>query len=293
MHAILRFALFGAAIFMSACTLDRSVLSSSSGTSWDVKPAFFCPADPVTVSWDFSHMPKNHDNCRPPNGGYGALMSCSFSSMCPMDGACIDSHCCRNDLLSTNECDDGNGCYPDFNITINADTIALSPPVERESRSVIGQRSVSPPDTTIFTIDALYNPPLRLLGESKSATMVRVSPPTRPRITFPFSCQGSPGWPVHDFNREPLATEHARIAGVQNVTGHTVIVGVNDPMRGPVTLRPGETTSVLNGSVQGVWSIRLSPTDPSMLIIPRCESTNIRDPWPDLQLDLLLECTAE
>ena len=285
-------------LMASACAIDRSGFGRAPDpVQWDVVPPYFCPGDPVTVSWDFSPMRRDHRNCRPPNGGFGSLTTCVFSRDCPMapEGAvCFDGYCCRRDLRETPGalmCDNGSGCYPAFDITIRADTLTLDPPVDHEHAYVRGTRTVAPADTTTFTIAGNYSPPGYLFESEKTSRMVRPEPPTPVTLSFLFGCTGAtPGWRQYDFNSKPLATEHVRITRVRNSSGHTIVVQRTG--REPQTLAPGEFTNLLNGNVDGVWSAGLSPLDPGFLSRPRCGPTEVSDPWPDLFIELLLICVA-
>ena len=164
--------------------------------------------------------------------------------------------------------------------------------MDSESRVVLDGRTVAPPATTTFTIEGGYNPPPFLFMERKTATMVLAAPPTSAPLNFLFACTGAtPGWRQFDFNSEPMATEHVRIAGVRNVGGHTIVIDRTDSEQ--VLLRPGEVTDRLNGKVDGVWRASISPLDPASLSRPRCGPTEVSNPWPDLPVELMFICVAD
>ena len=277
---------------LGACSLDSGGLKP--GTSWDVSPPLFCPGDPVTVSWDFSGLPRNFDSCRPRPGGYPTLTRCASSIECPATpaGRCLDDYCCSNGV-SPDLCPSDHGCISPFNITITADTFMIEPPVDSESDHVRGSRTVTPPATTVFTIAGDWINPVTLFEETKTDTLIRAVPGTPVPLDFAFACSGTtPSYSQVDLNRDPVATEHARIRSVHNPTSHTIRVTGGDPSRGPVTLRPGGTTDGLNGPVRGVWTVSLDPTDPAFLRPPRCTPTRVENPWPDLRIELILICSA-
>ena len=282
-------------MMLPACRINTGGLREANA-SWDVAPALFCPGDPVTVSWDFSRLPRHPDNCRPRNGGYPRVTACDAGSDCPATpaGRCLDAFCCARDVPS-DMCPSAGGCVSPFNVTITADTLTIEPPVESESDAVRGSRTVNPTATTVFTISGDWIRPVTLFEETKTATLIRAVPETPLEVPFPFACSGAtPGFAGVDFNRNPPATDHARIASVRNPTSHTIRVIGGDPTRGPITLRPGETTDGFNGPVRGVWSAALDPTDPAAIRIPRCTATSgPENPWPDLRIELILVCSTE
>lgn len=283
---------------LTSCILDRSGTRPPEPVKWDVVPQYFCPGDPVTVSWDFSEMNRSPENCHPRNGGYDSLTSCSSSAVCSADGVsgtCLDGYCCRSDIYMENyqRCETPGGCYGGFDITITADTLTLEPPVDSESRAVRGSRTVTPSDTVTFNLSGGISDPAALFDENKTAQMVTAAPETDIALDFPFLCNGTrPGWGTVDLAQVTTA-EHVRIAGVRNTSGHVIILTGGDPERGPVTLAPGEVTTAFNGRVGGVWMVGLSPVDRSSLRVPRCLATDVEDPWPDLQVQAILECWAE
>lgn len=276
---------------MGACQLQRAAIGTPQNQAqWDVQPPFFCPGDAVTVSWDLSHLPRSTANCNP-----AGVTSCASSATCPggpSANVCLDEICCSKSIydISSQQCPVATGCYPAFSIGISSDD--GSSVIAGETHQVTGSRSVTPSDTTTFTINGLYNPPPIIFDDSKVATMVHPAPATQTTLFFPFLCGSPPGWGVQDFNRHPLATEHAVIGSVRNNSGHTIIVRTDDPMRGPITLAPGESSAAFNGTIRGVWSAQIAPRELALLPIPRCEATHISDSWPNLSLQVMLQCVV-
>lgn len=288
---------------LSACTLNRvGIGGGGAAAQWNVEPALFCPGDTVTVSWDMSRIPRSHENCRPSNGGLATLTSCTSSSMCPaatdgMEAVCLDNHCCSQAIFESNslECPIANGCYPDFAVTITANNEELEPPVREETRRVTGSRTLTPEETTQLHFTGFYNPPMVLFEDRKTATMVTPVPPTNITAPFPFTCFGTtPGWASANFNDGTTSSENVRVAGVRNTSRNFIILGSSEPAREPVMLAPGETSAAFNGQLNGVWTASLDARrDPAALNRPRCEATNVQNPWPDLEVEILLQCAAE
>lgn len=262
-----------------------------------VEPALFCPGDEVAVSWDVSNMPRDKSHCEVLGEGYASAPSCDTTSDCPSDGNCIDGYCCPASLPSgiAQACPNHYGCYPRFDLTVTADTLTLSPPVNGENEELTGSRIVMPTATTTF------NGRVSFETESYSLTgtteMVQLTPPTSKVYNFPFVCNGAtPGWQQLDLDREygwrerKYASESVRVVSVQNTTSYTIQLNTTDPAVGPVTLEPGQRVDDFNGHPQGEWFASLSPTDPAYGVPPRCDATNITDPWPDLQVTVTLEC---
>jgi len=304
-YALKLLTIFVFSVLASGCAVDRSGLGRAPDpVSWSVVPRYFCPGDPVKVSWDFSSMRKDPRNCRPPNGGFTSLTACDNTAECQAlapGSVCQDRFCCRRELITAPGslmCDSGSGCYPAFDITITADTLSLDPPVDSESAYVRGSRTVTPYTTTTFSIAGGYvtHPPY-LFEDRKTVTMVRSAPPTSVTLTFPFVCTGAtPGWRQYDFNSEPMATEHVRIAEVRNMSGgHTILVQRtgSDPLTVTTPVRLGPPTELLNGRVDGVWSAYLDPRERGLLNRPLCGPTEVRNPWPDLRIELIFECAAD
>lgn len=283
-------------LLMGGCTLDRSGVGAN--VSMKVEPALFCPGDSVTVSWDASHMPRLPALCALMGREYATPIACSSSGGCPggsTSNACLDGFCCPRDVFMDNAraCPTEAGCYPQFSLTITGDTLS-APVVEGEERFITGERSVTPSDTTEFLLSFTrtgLGGPVEL---RKTATMVRPESSTMQTLDFPFTCLGSrPGWGQVDMDSPVFATEHVRIASVRNTSGHIINLHGGDPFRGPVTLHPGETTDALAGVPNGNWVATLSSLDPAFLRRPRCEGTNVQDPWPDLQVELELMCSVD
>ena len=154
---------------------------------------------------------------------------------------------------------------------------------------------MNPTETTVFTISGDWINPVSLFEETKTASLIRAVPETPLAVPFPFACSGTtPGFRGVDFNLDPPATEHARIASVRNPTAHTIRVIGGDPTRGPITLRRGEATDEFNGPVRGAWSVSLDRDDPAAFRMPRCTATSgAENPWPDLRIELILVCSTE
>jgi hypothetical protein len=121
--------------------------------------------------------------------------------------------------------------------------------------------------------------------------MVTRVPETNRVLDFPFQCSRSgPGWPAINVDSPRLASNNVRIINVRNVTRNTIEVTGSDRVGPPVTLIPGASTPDFNGPVRGVWTVTLSARDPARATVPACEATGIRNPWPDLQIELVLDC---
>jgi hypothetical protein len=282
-----------------ACQLNRTPIGSPQNQAqWKVEPSYFCPGDPVHVSWDLTRMPRSLTNCRPANGGLDTLRSCSASSECASDGgpgSCVDGFCCRSDIFAATplECPLATGCYPDFNVDITSSSDTLGALVTDETRQTTGTRAVTPTNTTSFTFSGFYSPPLITFEDTKTATLVTSDPATRAPVTFPFVCSGTPGYVRRDFNEHPLASEHTIITNVRNSGSHTIVLYTVGPDRAALTLSPGEATDAFNGRATGIWIASLSPRDPAYLVPPRCGATDASNPWPDLSIALTLQCSAD
>ncbi|WP_259780491.1 hypothetical protein [Aestuariispira ectoiniformans] len=266
---------------VSGCTLDRSGLGVD--LDWSVEPALFCPGDQVTVSWNLADLPRSLDTCE----------SCSSSDMCMVGQYCLDGTCCPESLPGS-QCRTSEGCLADFSLTItmSPDDMVL---VDNEQAEVVGERVLSPTETVTFDVSGGYHPPLRaFLTDTKTATLVTAVPETNVMLSFPFTCAGSgPGWANYDIDSlGPTSSEFVRIVGVRNTSGRRLELSGGDPLRGPVTIMPGEVVTDLNGKFGGRWSAAMPVLDRSILPPPVCEPTNIRNPWPDLQVELILECHA-
>lgn len=277
------------------CFLDRSGIVDP--YRWSVEPTLFCPGDPVTVSWDLSAMRRSPENCRPRNNGYDSLIRCASNRDCPDDGVCYDGYCCQRAVYEDNRlmCDAGTGgCYPGFDVTITANGDPLDPPVESESRIVRGTRTDTPAETTTYTISGGISSPALFFEESKVATRVTSMPETNHELTFLFRCDGtSPGWSYVDLDSPRLATANVRIVGIRNSSGHVIQLTGGDPATGPVRIARGEVSTAFNGPVGGRWTAVLDATDPARLTVPRCGATNITDPWPNLQVEMIFGCAVE
>lgn len=277
------------AMLVSSCKIRREGLLEEQ-TKFTVEPKLFCPGDPVTVSWDFTGLFRRPENCHPP------LRRCESNADCrdPASDRCVDGFCCTRTAheAGVENCPNADGCRPGFNITITADTLTLAPPVDSESTALTGSRTVTPTGTTNFTINADITNPVRIMTDTQTARMVTRTPETNHVMEFPFQCAagGRPGWSTINVDSPRLASENVRIINVRNTSRHFIVVTGGEPVRGPVTLTPGESTDVFNGTVRGIWSAQLAPSDPARANVPRCEGTNISNPWPDLRIELILDC---
>ena len=284
---------------LHACSLNRVGLGGGVAAQWSVEPSLFCPGDTVTVSWDMSRMQRSHDTCRPRNGGFDTLTSCTSSRICTSggeDAVCLDNHCCRRDIFERNslECPIASGCYPDFGVTVTANGADLTPALRDENRRIIGNRTLTPSETTEFAFTGFYTPPAILFEDTKTATMVTPVPPTNIAAAFEFTCFGNtPGWQSVDFNSDMSASANVRVAGIRNTTSHHIVLTSSEPDRAPIVLAPGASSTDFNGPLNGLWTARLDFRDPAALARPRCEATNVQNPWPDLGVEILLQCVAE
>lgn len=270
------------AFAFSGCTLDRSGLGVD--VDWSVEPALFCPGDPVTVSWDLSDLPRSPDTCD----------MCTSSDICMAGQYCLDGICCPESLPGS-ECRTDEGCLADFNLTIEQ-TPGPSPLVDNNQTKVVGERVLSPAETTTFDLSGGFHPPLRsFLTGPQTATLVRATPETNVALSFPFVCAGTvPGWAIHDIDAHgPTASEFVHIIGVRNTSGRRIELSGGDPLRGPVTIMPGEVVTDFNGKFGGRWQAVMPALDRGILPPPVCEPTNIRNPWPDLQVELIVDCQTE
>ena len=281
-------------VFASSCKIRRQGLLDPQ-MKFLVEPELFCPGDPVTVSWDFTRLSRSLDNCNEASTGFDRLTPCTSGADCP-GGSCLDGFCCKREFFDAGRmaCPAAEGCFPAFNVTITADTLTLEPPVESESHRLMGSRTVTPPGTTVFTMDAdLLLEPVRIMRETRTARMVTRVPETNKVLEFPFQCARSgPGWPTVNVDLPRLASDNVRIVNVRNATRNIIEVSGGDHVGPPVTLDPGASSPEFNGAVRGIWMVTLSPRDPARASVPRCEETGIRNPWPDLRIELVLECKA-
>ena len=276
------------AMLFSSCTIRRQGLLEDQ-TKFIVEPQLFCPGDPVTVSWDFTGLDRSPANCHPP------LRGCVSGAECRESEDCVDGFCCARTVhvAGVGNCPTVEGCRPAFNITITADAgVTLAPPVDGESDAVTGSRTVTPTGTTVFTMDADITNPVRIMRETRTARMVTRTPETNHVMEFVFQCAagGRPGWRAINVDSPRLASDNVRIINVRNTSGH--FIEVTGGERGRVPIMNGDSTDDFNGAIRGIWSAELSPRDPARATVPRCEGTNISNPWPNLRIELVLECVA-
>ncbi|WP_290538212.1 MULTISPECIES: hypothetical protein [Alcanivorax] len=284
-------------LLISACAVKLDGLPGDPA-QLKAEPHLFCPGDQVTVSWDARNMPRDESHCSVFGDAYSTAPSCASAAECPSDGRCVDGYCCPSDFPPgvAQVCPNHDGCYPPFAITVTADTLTLSPPVNGENETLADSRTVSPTASTRFTATLITE------GEtydmSVATEMVQLSPPSTPVYDFPFVCNGAtPGWQSIDLDREygwrerRYASDSVQVIEVTNTSGHAIQLRTSDPAVGPITLGAGESTNAFNGRPRGEWFAALSPTDPASGLTPRCDATHISDPWPDLQVSVRLECT--
>lgn len=269
-------------VFLVGCTLDRSGLGVD--VDWSVEPALFCPGDPVTVSWDLSDLPRSADACT----------SCTSSSMCMTGQYCLDGTCCPESLPG-GQCRTSDGCLANFNLTVEQSP-GTAPLVDNSETEVIGERVLMPSETMTFDISGGFHPPLRaFLTDARTATLVTAMSETNVTLPFPFTCAaGRPGYPVYNIDDHgPSGSDHVRIIGVRNTGARRVELSRVGPATGPVTISPGEVVVDFNGGYGGQWHASLPAIDRGILPPPVCDPTFIRDPWPDLQVELILDCQVE
>lgn len=285
-----------ALFLLSACAVSTDGLPGDPA-HLKVEPKLFCPGKEVTVSWDVGNMPRDRSHCTILGEGYASDSSCATTADCPTDGNCVDEYCCPSSFPSgiAQACPNRHGCYPPFELTVTADTLTLTPPVNDESEELSGSRTVIPTATTTFNGRVSFEGETYTMTET--AEMVQLTPPSTPVYEFPFVCSGaSPGWQPLDLDREygwrdrRYASTNVRVVKVVNTTGHVIELRTSNPAVGPVTLESGDDTEAFNGHPQGEWSASLSPSDPAYLVTPRCEATDITDTWPDLHVEVTLEC---
>lgn len=281
-----------AATSLTGCFLDRSALAPPA--TLIVEPRLFCPGDPVEVGWDASGVPRNPVFCAALGRDFREPVACASSGECPGGATCLDGYCCPGDIYAGNSaaCPTSAGCVAPFDLTITGDPVEVTPPIA-ETSQLRGRQAQSPSESTVYTLDITYTGGRHPYRASMLAEMVTVDPPTGTRTRFRFTCDGgTPTYTVFDMDRPRFASEHVRIASVRNVSRNTIVLAGPDPARPAVTLRPGESTDAVAGTATGHWTGRLSPLDPAALRVPRCEPTDIRDPWPDLDVEWTLVCAV-
>ena len=196
---------------VSSCSIDRQG-TLPPGVNWSVEPPLFCPGDPVTVSWDFNRMERSPGNCRPRPGGYavGEPIRCVAGSDCPASpaGICLDNACCTNEMRATSpaRCPTEDGCLPAFVLTVRAaPPLPTEPVINRESNNAQGERTVTPSATTTFTMDLDITPPVVLVRQTKTATMITSRTGDRADAPVPIRLLGwhDAGIPTDRPHRQP------------------------------------------------------------------------------------------
>lgn len=290
--------LFVGLLLLGGCSLNR-VGVGGSPVNFTAEPLLFCEGDPVTITWDATRTPRNPGWCVVHGREYSPPPACSSSNECPGgsgENACLDGYCCPSALYAGNPgaCPTAAGCYPTFSLAITANTFTIDPPIN-ERQFVEGERQVFPSETTDFhlryTYAGLSSP------EEFSRTVQRVSsdPAERRELHFPFSCnERNPAWQWHDMENPVYASENVQVIAVRNITPHIIQLSSTEPPRDPVTLRPGESTEVFNGAIEGgLWVASLSPLDRASLTRPRCTATGVENPWPDLAVEVTMGCPID
>lgn len=282
--------LCGLLLFMSGCAVDTSGLGRPG--SFVVEPRYFCPEETVTLHWDLSTLPRKDSHCEDLGPINNPPMACSTESECADGGAdsvCLDGYCCSTALHMNNACPNEQGCYPPFTFSVTADTVIPESLVTGETESIRGRQVVTPPDSTAFTATLEFDE--ETVNRTETTELVRLTPPSSPVLDFPFTCAGAtPTWVTLNMDSPRFAGDNVRIMSLRNTTRHFILLSNTDPGIGPIVLEPGQRTDEFNGPIRGTWTARLSSLDRASLVIPRCDATNITDPWPDLAVQVNLEC---
>ena len=280
---------------LSGCFFDRSGIAVPGTIS--VEPGLFCPGDPVEVAWNVTGLPRQPLFCAPLGRDFIDPVACTSDAACPGTGAtCYDGICCPQSVYDADPraCPTSAGCYPTFDLTVTGNPDAIEPPVS-ETTALSGSRTVTPSETTSYTLDLTHAASDEAFQTTATARMVTVDPATATDFYVGFACEGgTAGYRPITLDATRVSA-HVRVDTVTNTSAHGVRIAVDDgtALRAPVMLAPGERTNQLAGAAWGVWSVTLSPLDAAGLRPPRCEATDIQDPWPDLTVEFTWMCAVD
>lgn len=282
-------------VALAACRIETHGLAPD--TFLTITPAVVCPSEPVEICWNL-RLPRNQELCDCPQGfrdGSGPT-PCVASADCPSGSSCLDGFCCAG---GCSKCGGNLGCNPDFTMTIHTDPATpLDPPVEDYTARQQSCTTMVPDRTTTLSLEGGFQPPpTRLAEEEHTVTVIDARPVGAFPVSFPFVC---PGWAPFDVSTLGSVSPNVAVTGVRNtsahmidLTGPTVVPGSSDPGSAVVVLRPGEITAVFNGPFRGRWQAALNPAATAGLPTPRCTPTAITDPFPGLQIELIMECSVD
>jgi hypothetical protein len=269
----------------------------------EVSPAYVCPGEPVTISWNL-RLPRSQQNCRNPFGGYDALTPCEVLADCPRGAdSCLDGHCSRCESLGRSaaiECSSppARGCAPNLSFGLETTPEPLDPPVRdvRDPGRESGLVTINPEETTTVTLKGGY------LDAQSGAGATYEEPPitvdvvvvddeltVSPVAEFPCNSARSLDWAT--IRLEDLAaSEGMAVSGIRNPNPFAVEI---ETAPGEwERLAPGGSTARFDGPVRGTVRSRIPAAEPVIAAAPRpeCGPEVSRNPWPPIVLEVTLSC---
>lgn len=231
-----------------------------------VQPQIVCQGDTITIRWDGNLSDDLRD----------------------------DQHCCQFGYGCVGP---QSNCLPYMEGTVSTLPSTLlnpSPTFNSTYRNPFGSTTVTAPADFVVTLDAegrFGGKPAWQRSIRRDVTVVRTGLPDSHRIILPFFCQGRSWTAVEIEGSQPPYTK-VRITGVKNLTSETVVVSLERAGQAKITetLASGRTTTAFNGTPAGTWSGKLTSAFTAVQPPPRCTPTQLQGAWPDIWLELDVEC---
>lgn len=259
-------------VMLAGCAVGPSGLPAPIDAAADAN--YTCRGAERTLSWTVQTLDRDRAYCAAPDGGYPERQECTLTEECGGAGSCIDGLCVMPGV-DPEEIDRGDGCYEDVSVRIAGLAVDGTTTVVAEGRGRTGRVTVAPEQSTTYVITSQSASGVRerrTVAVKVVPDASEIPPPFEEPLAFqPPNCQ--------PFNA-PLTKDLARIfptpliggsgvaiRQVTNASRYEIVVGTDDPIRGPVTMRPDEMTEELNGVLKGEWTVEpaapvLSPTPP-------------------------------
>lgn len=239
---------------------------------------YTCAGAARTLSWTVEGIGRGREFCSAPDGGYPERRECTVSAECGGTGSCTDGLCVMPGI-PPGEIDRGEGCWEDVSVRVAGVDADGTATVVADGRGRTGSVSVAPERSTTYVVTA--QPASG--GRARSTIAVKVVPDEsavpppfeEPLVFQPPNCRPFVDPLIRDLadvRPTPLTGGGGvAIRRVTNASSYEIVAATDEPIRGPVTMRPGELTEALNGVLKGTWVVE--PAVPRRAPIPPPDCT--------------------
>ncbi len=246
-------ALLLALMLTATCTISREGFGVSA-PRMHVSPLYICPGDPVTITWDVAIPTVD----------------------CPDTGTI-------GDLT----------CESSYSIYVYSSPPELLEADPVDSNERMGTRVVNPTENVTIRFDALVGT-TALYPEFYDVKVVRTDRFENRLESFLWSCNRA-GWSEVTYAPGELASENVHIRFVRNTSSFRILLTLRREGGTFIQeeLPPGGTSDAFAGQYDGTFNAQIAPSEIGRFPVPICEPTFQQDGYPNIEIEVTMECVAD